>query len=107
MKKQKNQKEVKWYQEPELVWFVLAIVILTLLSFGIYFNEKKTNEPIYKETPCYYLSDPETGQLVGINESDYSKIKILTDSKNSSRFTVLDTRNESNIKEIPLCELWK
>jgi hypothetical protein len=101
----KDRIEQRWYQEPSF-WIIIGIFVLVV--FTVYFlPERKTNEPIYKELPCYYLSEPGIGQLVGINESDYSKIKILTDSKNSSRFTVLDTRNESNIKEIPLCELWK
>ena len=76
----------------------IAILLALLLIFKVL--PDMTN-PQYKEIPCYYYKDSGKGQLVGINESDYSKIKIL---EGKEGLVVLDTRNESNLVRIPECE---
>ena len=87
------------YQMPKGVAVgTIAILLALLLIFKVL---PDITNPQYKEIPCYYYKDSGKGQLVGINESDYSKIKIL---EGNDRLIVLDTRDENHPVEIPLCE---
>ena len=72
----------------------IAILLALLLIFKVL---PDITNPQYKEIPCYYYKDSGKGQLGGINESDYSKIKIL---EGNDRLIVLDTRDRGALRQI-------
>ena len=89
------------YQMPRSVAIIVLFLLFIALFYGVYLDFSQLSQRQYKEVPCYYYKDFGKGQLVGINESDYSRIKIL---EGNDRLIVLDTRDENHPVEIPLCE---